>query len=145
VRATFNVAAAMATGGMFALTLVAYFGGSTMIHLFSTDPAVVRVGEEYLRILSLTFVASGIVFVSSSMFQALGNTVPPLVSSLIRTVLVVAAVLMLARLTGFQLVWVWYIAAGSTGLQLTMNLLLLRREFRVRLAFDPATAPPARL
>jgi Na+-driven multidrug efflux pump len=116
-----------------------------MIHLFSTDQAVVGVGEEYLRIMSLTFVASGIVFVSSSMFQALGHTVPPLVSSLIRTVLVVAAVLVLSRWAGFQLVWVWYIAAGSTALQLAMNLLLLRREFRVRLAFDPATAPPARL
>jgi hypothetical protein len=39
------------------------------------------VGEEYLRIVSWSYMASGVIFVASSMFQAMGNTIPSLVSS----------------------------------------------------------------
>ena len=60
--------------------------------MFNKDPSVLAVGGEYLRIVAWNFVPSGIVFVSSSMFQALGNTIPPLVSSFVRTcVLVIPA------------------------------------------------------
>jgi putative MATE family efflux protein len=143
VRQTFRVAAGMAAGTMFAVTLLVFFGGAQTMRVFSDDPAVIAVGAEYLRIISLTFVLSGVVFVSSSMFQALGNSVPPLLTSLVRNVAVIAPVLLLARASGFALVWVWYIAAGSTVLHITMNLLLLRREFRLRLAFAEPTGTPA--
>ena len=46
-------------------------------------------GVEYLRIVVVTFVPSGITFVSSSMFQALGNTIPPLATSTLRIVIAV--------------------------------------------------------
>ncbi|MGE0445739.1 MAG: MATE family efflux transporter [Vicinamibacterales bacterium] len=143
VRQTFRVAAGMAAGVMLAVTLLVFFGGAQTMRVFSNDPAVIAVGAEYLRIISLTFVLSGVVFVSSSMFQALGNSVPPLLTSLVRNVAVIGPVLLLARASGFALVWVWYIAAGSTVLHITLNLLLLRREFRRRLAFAEPTATPA--
>ncbi len=41
-----------------------------LVRGFSADPGVIAVGEEYLRIIAWTFVGSGLVFVSSSMFQA---------------------------------------------------------------------------
>ena len=41
---------------------------------------------------------------------------------------------MLSHAAGFQLRWVWYLSVGATILQLAMNLFLLRREFRLRLA-----------
>jgi Na+-driven multidrug efflux pump len=143
VRQTFRVAAGMAAAVMFAVTLLVFFAGAQAMRLFSTDPAVIAVGTEYLGIVSLTFVLSGVIFVSSSMFQALGNSVPPLLTSTVRNVAVIAPVLLLARLEGFDLVWVWYIAAGSTVLHVTLNLLLLRRELRLRLAFAEPTATPA--
>src|SRR2546423_13094092 len=43
-----------------------------LIRVFSKDPAVLAVGSEYLRIVSWNFVASGLIFVASSMFQAMG-------------------------------------------------------------------------
>ena len=74
------------------------------------------------------------------MFQAMGNTVPSLISSLTRVVIVSIPVLLLSRTPGFELRWMWYISAITVGLQLVLNLLLLRREFRRRLAFvDPVT------
>ena len=45
---------------------------------------MIAVGVEYLQIVVVTFVASGITFVSSSMFQALGNTIPSLATSTLR-------------------------------------------------------------
>jgi Na+-driven multidrug efflux pump len=73
------------------------------------------------------------------MFQALGNTVPPLISSITRLLIVAIPVLLLARLPGFELRWIWYISAAAVGLQMAFNLLLLRREFGLRLG--PMTAP----
>ena len=43
--------------------------------------------------------------------------------------------LLLARTPGFELRWIWYLSVAATLLQLTMNLVLLRREFRLRLSF----------
>jgi Na+-driven multidrug efflux pump len=106
-----------------------------MVGAFSSDPAVIAVGEEYLHIVSWSFVASGVIFVSSSMFQAMGNTMPSLIASFTRIVAVSIPVLILAQLPGFMLRWIWYVSVATVLLQLALILLLLRREFRIRLAF----------
>lgn len=141
VRDTFKIAASLAVSVMLVLTVICHIAPAALIRLFSNDPDVIRVGEEYLRIVSWNFVASGLVYVSSSMFQALGNTVPALVSSVVRIVAVSIPVVMLSRLPGFELRWAWYIAVASVTLQMTMSLLLLQREFRRRLVVPLAVAP----
>ena len=94
-------------------------------------------GVGYLRIVSWSFIGSGIVFVSSSMFQALGNTIPPLLTSFARILLVAAPVIALSRLPGFDLVTIWYLSAAGVIAQMFANLMLLQREFRARLMFAP--------
>ncbi len=147
VRETFTVAATLAIGGMLVLVGLCHVAPAALIRVFSTDPAVVAVGEEYLRIVSWNFVASGLVFVASSMFQAMGNTVPSLVTSFVRVVVVAIPVFLLARRADFALHWVWYLTVLSVTLQMVVSLTLLRREFRRRLAFapPPAAAPVAGL
>jgi putative MATE family efflux protein len=135
VRATFYVAAGMAASAMILFAIAVHAAGAAMVRFFSSDPAVIAVGDEYLRIVSWSFAASGIIFVSSSMFQAMGNTMPSLISSFTRLVIVSIPVLLLSHTPGFQLWWVWYISVSTVMLQLVLNLLLLRHEFRVRLAF----------
>src|SRR5206468_1989186 len=89
-------------GAEFALMAVlCHIAPAAMIRVFSRDPQVVAVGDEYLRIVSWNFVASGIVFVGSSMFQAIGNTVPSLLSSFVRIVVVALPAFWLSRLPGF--------------------------------------------
>ena len=138
VRETFTVAATLAVGGMLVLVGLCHVAPAALIRVFSTDPAVVAVGEEYLRIVSWNFVASGLVFVASSMFQAMGNTVPSLATSLVRVVVVAIPVFLLAGRADFALHWVWYLTVLSVTLQMVVSLSLLRREFRRRLAFDAA-------
>jgi putative MATE family efflux protein len=137
VRATFKVGSAMAIGFMLVFTVACRIWPEAMISVFSRDPAVLAVGGVYLRIVALNFVASGIIFVSSSMFQALGNTIPPLLSSALRIVLLALPALWMSKLPGFDLRWVWWLAVAATTVQMTCNLLLLRREFRRKLNFGP--------
>jgi Na+-driven multidrug efflux pump len=69
------------------------------------------------------------------MFQAMGNTVPSLLTSLTRMIIITVPVLWLAQSPGFSLRWVWYISAAAVFIQLGLNLWLLQREFRLRLQF----------
>ena len=137
VKQTFRDAAILAGGGMLLLAVAVWLGGDVMVRAFSSDPEVIDVGVEYLNIVAFNFVASGIIFVSSSMFQAMGNTMPSLITSMTRIVIIAVPVVILAQMPGFTLRSIWYISAAAVAVQLALNLLLLRREFRVRLVFDP--------
>jgi putative MATE family efflux protein len=132
---TFRKAAYMVTAVMVLLVIVCLIAPHALIGVFSKDPAVLAVGSEYLRIVSWNFVASGLIFVASSMFQAMGNTVPSLVASGTRILLVAVPAILLSRTAGFQLNWIWYLSVGAVFVQLALSMLLLRREFRRRLTF----------
>jgi putative MATE family efflux protein len=139
VRATFKDAAMMAAGAMAILTIAAHIAPAALVRVFASDPAVIAVGEEYLRIVSWNFVASGLIFVASSMFQAMGNTVPSLVSSAVRILLITVPAITLSRLPGFQIHTIWYLAVAAVLVQLGLSLWLLRLEFgrRLRVAEHP--------
>jgi putative MATE family efflux protein len=141
VKATFKDASFMAAGAMVVFTLLCQVFPEEIIRAFSKDPAVVAIGSEYLRIISWNFVASGVVFVASSMFQAMGNTMPSLLSSGARITLTAIPVLILARSPNFQLRWIWYLSVASVFVQLTLSLWMLRREFERRLSFASTTTP----
>jgi MATE family, multidrug efflux pump len=143
VKQTFYVAAGMATAGMIVVFLASQVAAPSMMRVFTDEAAVVSIGQEYLRIVSWSYIASGIIFVASSMFQAMGNTIPSLVSSFTRIVGTAIPVMYLSKMPGFSLRWVWLLSAVTIFAQLTISLLLLRREFRRRLAFAadvPASA-----
>jgi putative MATE family efflux protein len=133
VRKTYLTAAALAAGVMALWAVACHFGAGPMVRFFSADAQVIDVGEEYLRIIAWTFVGSGLVYVSSSMFQALGNTVPPLAASVGRMLLTALPAFYLAHVAGFQLRWIWYLSAWTIVLQVAAVLWLLKREFRLRL------------
>lgn len=134
VRAAFKAAASMAGGAMLVAGIVLYTWAEPIMGIFTTDPEVIRVGVEYLRIVVFTFVASGVTFVVSSMFQALGNTVPSLLTSGLRLVLSVIPAVLLSRASGFHLTWIWYVGVIAVFIQMTVGLLMLQREFRLKLA-----------
>jgi putative MATE family efflux protein len=133
VKDAFRTAALLAAAVMGALAVLCHIAPEAMIRVFSDDAEVIAVGEEYLRIISWSFVGSGVVFVTSSMFQALGNTMPALISSVTRLLLVAVPLVILSRMEGFHLLWIWYLSTASVLVQLTMMLLLLQREMRLRL------------
>src|SRR6266545_3218998 len=140
VKDTFKDAAWMATAIMVVFGVVCHLIPGPLVRVFSKDEGVIAVGTEYLRIISFNYVASGLVFVASSTFQAMGNTIPSLVSSVVRITLVAVPAVIVSRLPGFQLNWIWYLSVGSVFVQLVLAMLLLRREFARRLVWTVATA-----
>jgi len=136
VRQSVYSAIAIATAMMLVLALLAYFASGLLILPFSSDPHVISFGSEYLRIVALNFVAAGIVFTTSSIFQGIGNTWPPLLSSMTRLFLFVLPALLVARTPGFEIRHVWYLSVMSQLIQACINLLLLRRELRRKLNFQ---------
>jgi putative MATE family efflux protein len=133
VKHTFRDAAWMAAGVMFVFAIACHIAPATLIGVFSKDPEVIAIGAEYLRIISWNYVASGLIFVASSMFQAMGNTIPSLVTSGVRIALIAILALTLVRMPGFQLRWLWYASVGSVLVQLALSMWLLRGEFDRRL------------
>jgi putative MATE family efflux protein len=140
VKETFKDAAMMAAGVMVVFAILCNIAPAALIGVFSNDPAAIAHGAVYLRITSWNFVASGIIFVNSSMFQAMGNTVPSLITSAVRIALVGIPAVMLSRTAGFRLTWIWYLSVGAVFVQLMLSLWLLRREFGRRLQFGAVTA-----
>src|SRR5438477_5484294 len=120
---------------MLLLTIIAQFSSAAMIRAFSKDPAVIAFGSDYLRIVSVNFVFAGIAFTTSSAFQGIGNTLPPLISSMTRLVLFALPATLLSFHPGFQIRHVWYLSVGSIIFQACCNLLLLRRELQRKLVF----------
>ena len=126
----------IASAMMLILTLVVWIAPATLIRVFSKDPHVIAFGSDYLRIVSFNFVAAGVVFTTSSVFQGIGNTWPPLLSSMTRLVIFALPAILVARTPGFEIKHVWYISVASQVLQMCINLLLLRRELRKKLTFE---------
>lgn len=121
---------------MLVLAVITEIAPSTMIRCFSKDPAVIQFGSDYLRIVAFNFIAAGVVFTSSSMFQGLGNTIPPLLSSASRLFIFALPALVLSYQPGFNIKIVWYLSVGSQLLQACINLILLHRELHKKLKFD---------
>ena len=142
VRAAFKAAASLAAASMLITAIVIFFAAEALMAIFTPDPEVIAVGVEYLHIIAITFVGSGVTFVSSSMFQAMGNTIPSLMTSGLRLAMSVIPAILLSRVAGFHLTWIWYISAAAVFLQMTLNLLLLQREFRAKLGPSTAIAMP---
>jgi len=116
---------------MLLLTALCQSKAVSLASLFSKQDDVLAVAAGYLQLISLTFLATGLIFACTSVFQGLGNTRPPFVSSVIRWfVFAVPVLLLLNRLTLQQ---IWIISAGSIWIQAIANLWFLRREFRIRL------------
>ena len=88
---------------MLLMAVLCNIAPAALIRLFSDDPAVITVGDEYLRIVSWTFPLSGLIFVCSSMFQAMGNTMPSLVASVTRVVVIAVPAILLSATPGFRI------------------------------------------
>jgi Na+-driven multidrug efflux pump len=112
-----------------------------MVGVFSADPEVIAVGSDYLRIVGLGFAASGIVFVTSSLFQALGRTLPPLLTSTVRNLAVLGPVLWLAARPGFELTIIWYLSLAAVVVHAAANWLLVQRQIRLAEAAPAAMVP----
>ena len=133
VRETFRSTVVATSVVMLGLTLICQWESTLLVGGFTKEPAVLDFGGEYLRIISWNFIAVGIVFSASSMFQGMGNTWPSLASSASRLIFFLVPAIWLSTQPGLRPVHVWYVSVASNAIQAVISLLLVRREFRLRL------------
>jgi putative MATE family efflux protein len=133
VREAFRQAATITSVAMLLETLIAQWRPDAMIGFFTQEPAAQSVGVAFLKYISLNFVAQGLIFTCSSIFQGVGNTRPSLLSSLTRFISFAIPLMYLSGLSGFRIEYVWYLSVATSLLQVIVSLLLLRRELKRRL------------
>jgi putative MATE family efflux protein len=139
VRAVFRRGALLATGLTAVFTVLSLQEPEALVAPFTQDAASAAAGADYLRVAAWAHVATGLLYVTASLFQALGTTWPSLAASAVRMALVVGATLALTRVPRFALSWVWAVAVVAVHVQLVVALVLLRRAFRRQFG-DPAEA-----
>ena len=139
VREAFRVAVLIETVVMVVITLLAQIAPDAFIRPFTTDPKVIEVGTDFLRIISWNFIGSGIIFCCSGMFQAMGNTWPALLSGASRLVIFGVPAVWLSMQPAFQLKQLWEASVITVIIQAILSYVLLKAEMRKKLSF---VAPP---
>ena len=134
VRETFRTAVLMSCVVMLTLTLLCQWNPAWLVSRFTSERDVIDTGAQFLRIISLNFVAQGIIFTCSGMFQALGNTWPALLSTTSRLLMFALPALWLSHQDGFRIEQVWYLSVTTVALQAVLSWMLLRGQMRRRLA-----------
>jgi len=142
VRETFRRAVTASVVIMFALTLLVQWQGRAMVGAFTSDPNVADFGYGFLKVISWNFVAVGIVFTCSGMFQGLGNTWPSLISTATRMLTFAIPGVWMSMRPGFEIEDLWHLSVATMLLQAAFSWWLLRMQFRERLAPMGAAAAP---
>jgi len=133
IQQTFRTAAYLSSIAMLAILLLIQWQPAALLRVFQADPATLAVAASFLQIASWALIAQGMSYVCSSMFQAMGNTVPLLMTSMARFLSFAIPALVLALRPDLQAWQIWYALTASLFLQALISALLLRVEFRKRL------------
>jgi putative MATE family efflux protein len=133
VRETFSGAAKISTALMLVLMLLTQWRPEWLMAVFTREAGVIEVGSHFLRIASINFVASGLIFTCSGIFQGLGHTWPALGATSSRVLTFMIPAIWLTTVPGYRIDQVWYLSVASVWLQAAISVLLLRRTMEARL------------
>ncbi|WP_220702163.1 MATE family efflux transporter [Trinickia fusca] len=140
VRDTFRSAVLLISLVMAPLSVIVYTSASSLIGGFAKDADVVAQGSVFLRVVAWNFVAQGVIFTCSSVFQGLGNTRPSLLSSSVRLLIFALPTIWIATHHTFRIELIWHLSVASVFIQACVSLLLLRQQFDRRLVVAAASA-----
>lgn len=142
VRRTVRDAAVISCGLMLVLTAACNLWAHQMVGFFAKDPEVVAIGAGMLKIVSLNFLATGLIFTASGTFQALGDTRPALWGSFSRLVFFAGPAIWLSMQPWARLEQMWWLSAFSVLVHCLIALWLLRAQLNLKLTgLAPIGAP----
>lgn len=113
--------------------LIFQFGAEFLLkNLFDASDNMLSIGVPALRIICLSFPVAGFCIIAGSVFQALGNGVYSLLTSVLRQLVVLLpTAYILAALFGLHMVW-WSFPIAEIA-SLTLSAILLRRIYRLQI------------
>jgi putative MATE family efflux protein len=142
VRETFVKALLLNTVVMVLVTTFLQWRPEVLVGFFTPEAEAQAVGATFLRIISWTFIAQGVVFTCSGVFQGLGNTMPAMLSSGLRLAVFVPLAVWLSSQPSFHLDEVWWLSVSTVWLQGLASYLLMQHQFKRRLVDAPRTPAP---
>jgi Na+-driven multidrug efflux pump len=128
---------------MLVVTLILQFHPELLVAFFTDEEPVIKAGGDFLQIISWNFVAQGIIFTCSGMFQGLGNTKPAMFSSASRLVIFIPIAIWVSNQESFTMEKIWYVSVLSVTIQAVISFLLIRKEFSLKLSNLEAPSPAA--
>jgi putative MATE family efflux protein len=134
VRETFRFAATVSVAVMLVVTLLCQWRPEWLVRGFTSEPEVIEVATQFLRLISWNFAASGLIFTCSGIFQGLGHTWPALGSSASRLLTFMLPAIWLSTQPWLEIDHVWYLSVTSVWLQAGLSVFLLTRVMRQRLS-----------
>jgi putative MATE family efflux protein len=140
VRETLAKAVMLNTVVMVLVTVLLQWRPEALVGFFTAETDAQAVGATFLRIISWTFIAQGIVFTCSGIFQGLGNTRPAMLSSAIRIGVFAPLAIWLSTQQTFHLEQLWYVSVATVWLQAGVSYWLMRGQFKRRLVDRPLGA-----
>lgn len=100
--------------------------------MFSASDAMMAIGIPALRIIGVHFIVAGYCIVTGSLFQALGNGVPSLITSLTRQLIVLLPVAWLLAQTG-NVNMVWWAFPIAEVFSAIFTTFFFVREYRTKI------------
>ena len=137
VRETFAKAVMLNTVVMVLVTVFLQWRPEALVGFFTHESDATEIGATFLRTISWTFIAQGVVFTCSGMFQGLGNTKPAMLSTAIRLTVFVPVAIWISKQPGFHLEQLWVVSVLTVWFQALVSYLLLRHQFNRRLVEAP--------
>lgn len=111
---------AISAGYSLFITLMIVFFGQWMMRLFTTDAEVIRIGQEYLVIVTSFYILFAVMFAYTGLLRGAGATVVPMVISLLTLWIIrVPLSVFLSSKMGLHGIWwalpvSWIIGLGAT-------------------------------
>lgn len=133
VREVFRTTGVLSTAVMIVVAMLVLWQPQALLHFFETDATSAETAVSLLRMMSWTLVAQGLVYTCASMFQALGNTKPSLLSTIVRFVIFSLPAVWLSYQPAFHTDQVWLLLTASVAVQAVVSLWLLQVEFKRKL------------
>ena len=112
VKKGFRSTLVMSSFISIAVTLVVIFFGNFIMELFTNDPAVVRIGKQYLTIVGSFYIVFSAMFATSGVLRGAGATVVPMITTILSLwVIRLPGAYLLSGEIGYVGIW-WAIPLG---------------------------------
>lgn len=136
IKETLRFSLMIALSVMALGTLLFWVFPELLLSLFNPESETVTAACEAFRIISLSFLFSGVAIVCSGVFQALGRGFSSLLISAIRQAIVLLPVLiLLLYLLGPS--YVWYAYAAAELVACILSIIIMRRTYKKLIAVMP--------
>ncbi|MBN2240128.1 MAG: MATE family efflux transporter [Dehalococcoidales bacterium] len=112
------VAVGLYSGAMVICSILIWFFAENIVHIFSTDPELVRISSDFMRIQIVGYLVFGLTIVISLCVEGVGDTIPTMIGTLI-------------TMWAIQVPLAWFLSKhtslGVNGIQWAISIALVAR------------------